>query len=251
MLLKFWTPILVIFTLSLVQFKQITQVKAENFQSELQIAANNHNWKETIRITDIMIKLYSDNQDYVEKLKLYRAKLVSYLAGNSTESPVVYDNLTNECQQLLNSKTSFPPIEALAYYQAEAYAGRGIESNDMDLIFKLMDKASAEFQLENYRGAALVYLKILEINRHDPSAWEGIGYVLVKVGKYQDALGAFDRATESEAAVGIIDTEYRGLTQCVLGNYQEARNDLETHFEKEGGIDFEVKNIIIELRKRT
>ena len=237
---------------------QNLSVCAEDFNNALQQAINSNNWKQAIQIIDKMIKVYSSNPGYVGELKAYRAKIRELqssrnLPNNSHDMNNTInnnDNLTKDCQQQLNLISSVPPSPAISYYQGKAQLGILTGKENLDAIFDLMQKASAEFQLQNYQGALSLYAQVLQINPRDPSAWEGIGYIMIKARNYQAALKSFDQAAKSDD-FPTVDTELRGLTYCVLGSYQPARIDLETYFQHNGGFDFSVRDIIIELRKRT
>lgn len=237
---------------------QTLSVRAEDFYNALQQAINANNWKQAIEIIDKMIEVYSSSPDYVRELKAYKAKIQvlqpskskSNHSHNTTNTIKNNNSLIKNCQQQLNFISSAPPLADVFYYQGRAELGIFTGTENLVAIYKLMRKASAEFQLQNYQEALSLYAQVIQISPHDPSAWEGIGYIMIKARNYQAALKSFDQATKSYD-FPTEDTKFRGLAYCVLGNYQQARIDLEAYFQDNGGNDFSVRDVIMELRKRT
>lgn len=232
---------------------QPLSVRAEDLNNELQQAINANNWKQANEIIDKMIKVYSGNPDYVRELKAYRAKLKTFqssksISNNSHSTTNAINNtdaLTRECQQELDSTSSTPPRSALYYYNGRLNSG--IVTDDLNTISDLINKAAAEFRLEKYREAFSLYKQIIQISPGDPSAWTGMGYIMIKAKDYQLAIESFDQA----AKAGNEPIKYRGLAYCALGNYQQAHRDLETYFQHDGGYDLTAEKFIKKLRSRT
>jgi tetratricopeptide (TPR) repeat protein len=232
---------------------QPLSVRAEDFNNELQQAINANNWKQAIEIIDKMIKVYSSAPDYVRELKAYRAKIKALQSSNNshgiTNTVNNNDGLIEACQRELNSVTLYPaPEPRISYY--EGRISSGITTDNLDTIFALIEKAAVEYQLRNYEGALSLYAQVLQISPYDPSALQAIGSIMVKTKNYQEALKIFDQATKSYS-FPTNDTKYRGLAYCILGNYQQARIDLEAYFQDRGGYDYGLGEIIKVLRRRT